>query len=129
MRAITITAAGVTMQAILDSSSTADALWEALPISSHVSLWGDEMYFAVPVKAEAAADARATVNVGDIGYWPPGNALCIFWGPTPMSRGNEIRPASPVNVCGKVVGDARSFGRVPSGSRVDVTRDPRDEIV
>lgn len=126
-RVITIAAGGVTMEATLDGSATADAVWKVLPISSRVSLWGDEIYFAVPVDAEEAPDARATVEVGDIGYWPPGNAFCIFWGPTPMSRGNEIRPASPVNVFGRVVGDARAFGRVPSGSRVEVTRNRRSE--
>ncbi|MBU6289492.1 MAG: hypothetical protein KGS10_15140 [Chloroflexi bacterium] len=123
-RVISITAGGVTMEASLDGSATADAVWDALPITSRVSLWGDEMYFAIPVQAVEATDARATVNIGDVGYWPPGNAFCVFWGPTPMSRGNEIRPASPVNVFGSVIGDARLFGRVPSGSRVEVTRGP-----
>jgi hypothetical protein len=121
-RVILITAGDVTMEASLDGSATADAVWDALPITSRVSLWGDEIYFAVPVHADKAPDARATVNVGDIGYWPPGDAFCIFWGPTPMSRGNEIRPASPVNVFGRVVGDARVFGQVASGSRIEVVR-------
>ena len=123
-RVISITAAGVTMKASLDGSATADAVWDALPITSRVNVWGDEIYFAVPIQTDEAPDARATVDVGDIGYWSPGNSFCIFWGPTPMSRGNEIRPASPVNVFGSVIGDARLFGQVPSGSRIEVTRGP-----
>jgi hypothetical protein len=121
-RTITISAGGVTMSATLNTSSTAEAVWQALPITSRLSLWGDEIYFAIPVHVEEAPDARAVVDVGDLGYWPPGNAFCIFWGPTPMSRGREIRPASPVNVFGAIAGDARSFGRVPSGARVEVSR-------
>lgn len=121
-RTITIVAGAVEASASLNDSRTADAIWEALPITGRASLWGDEMYFAIPVDHDEASDARATVDVGDLGYWPPGKAFCIFWGPTPMSRGNEIRPASPVNVVGKVTGDAKAFARVPSGTRVKLSR-------
>jgi len=70
--------------------------------------------------ALAAEAPREVVELGDLGYWPPGQAFCIFFGPTPMSRGNEIRPASAVNVIGRVVGDPRSLKSVRSGARVTI---------
>ncbi|MEY4407457.1 MAG: hypothetical protein RL345_1923, partial [Chloroflexota bacterium] len=79
-----------------------------------------EIYFAIPVHRDEE-NAKATVGLGDLGYWPPGNAFCIFYGPTPMSRGDEIRPASPVNIVGKVVGDAKAFKQVSSGTKVTIT--------
>jgi hypothetical protein len=59
--------------------------------------------------------------MGDLGYWPPGTAFCIFFGPTPMSSGDEIRPASPVNVLGKVDGDSTVFKSVRAGAKVTIT--------
>lgn len=120
-RLITIKAGGVEAQAELNDSATADAVWNALPITARGSTWGDEIYFAIPVKL-GEENARATVDLGDLGYWPPGSAFCIFFGPTPASQGNEIRPASPVNVLGKVVGDAGRFKQVRSGEQVTLTR-------
>jgi hypothetical protein len=73
------------------------------------------------VKA-AAKSPRETVDMGDLAYWPPGSAFCIFFGPTPMSRGSEIRPASAVNVFGRIDGDARAFALVCSGTTVKVER-------
>jgi hypothetical protein len=69
-----------------------------------------------------AEDAREVVAAGDLGYWPPGTAFCIFFGPTPMSRGEEIRPASPVNVFGRVIGDFSVFKQVASGTEVSVEK-------
>ena len=66
--------------------------------------------------------ALGVVDVGDLAYWPPGQAFCIFFGRTPASRGEECRAASPVNVVGKIVGDARVFTKVRSGSRVTIER-------
>ena len=120
-RTIRIRAGGVEAEADLNDSSTATALWEALPISARASTWGDEIYFGIPV-ARSEESARSTVDLGDLGYWPPGSAFCIFFGPTPASRGEEIRPASPVNVVGKVDGDPTVFKRVPSGARVVLER-------
>ena len=82
-------------------------------------IWGDEVYFPIPVILEED-NARETVELGDLGYWPPGNALCIFFGPTPGSRGSEIRPASAVNVLGQIEGDAVAFKQVRDGERVAV---------
>lgn len=88
----------------LNDSSTAAAIWEALPVEGAGQTWGDEIYFRIPVNADPE-NAKSQVEFGDIGYWPPGHALCIFYGPTPASRGDEIIPASPVNVVGRVVSD------------------------
>ena len=121
-RRIRIRAGAVTVSATLDDSSTADAVWDALPITGQVQTWGDEIYFSIPVEAAEAADAQATVDKGAVAYWPPGSALCLFWGPTPMSRGAEIRPASPVNVLGAIDGDPTVLGRAPYGADIVVER-------
>jgi hypothetical protein len=121
-RTIKIRAGGVEAHAELNESGTATAIWEALPITARASTWGDEIYFAIPVHRDEE-QAQATVAVGDLGYWPPGNALCIFFGPTPASRSpGEVRPASPVNVFGKVQGDATRFKQVRSGETVTIER-------
>lgn len=119
-RTIRITAGNVTMDATLNETATASEIWDALPITARANIWGDEIYFAIPVHRDEE-NAKATVGLGDLGYWPPGNAFCIFYGPTPMSRGDEIRPASPVNIVGKVVGDAKAFKQVSSGTKVTIT--------
>jgi hypothetical protein len=117
---IKIKAGRVEADAVLNDSATAQKIWEALPIEARADTWGDEIYFAIPVKAPLEKTAQELVEVGDLGYWPSGNAFCIFFGPTPMSRGNEVRPASAVNVIGRVSGDARVFQKVPSGSKIRI---------
>src|SRR3990170_3843913 len=82
----------------------------------------DEIYFEIPVQRDAAPDAREVVQSGEIAYWPPGAAFCIFFGPTPASRGDEIRAASPVNVVGQIDGDAAVFKRVRGGTAVILER-------
>jgi len=118
---IKITAGEVEAFAELNSTNLAETIWEALPIEASASTWGDEIYFEIPVKA-ANEVPQETVEMGDLGYWPPGSAMCIFFGPTPMSRGDEIRPASPVTVWGKLEGDPTVFKSVAAGERVLVTR-------
>ncbi len=120
-RRIRITAGSVSAEAVLDGSVTAGLVWDALPISAPGETWGDEIYFAIPVKVKPESP-RETVALGDLGYWPPGSAFCIFFGPTPASHGQEIRPASPVNVFGRVVGDAARFRGARSGTVVRVER-------
>ncbi len=121
-RRIVIRAGDVTVDATLDDSATAGLVWEALPIVASATTWGDEIYFQVPVSAQEDETAWETVEMGAIGYWPPGSALCLFFGPTPMSRGDEIRPASPVNVLGMIDGDATALRAVSSGERVEIVR-------
>ena len=121
MRKCKITAGDAVAEAQLLDNPTADAIWDAMPIQARGSTWGDEIYFGIPVHLDEQ-DALEVVALGDLGYWPPGNALCIFFGPTPASRGNEIRPASPVNVWGRITGDPKVFKSVPGGARVTVER-------
>ena len=116
---VRITAGSVTVAAELNDSRTAAAIVKALPIEAKAETWGDEIYFSIG-RSLPAESPREVVELGDLGYWPPGQAFCIFFGPTPMSRGDEIRPASAVNVVGRVVGDARAFVRVRAGSRVRI---------
>ena len=116
---IRITAAPVVMEAELNESRTAQRIWDALPIEAPGNTWGDEIYFSIPVEAETD-NAQEVVELGELAYWPPGTAFCIFFGPTPMSRGAEIRPASPVNVVGKLVGDPEMFKQVNNGTIVTI---------
>lgn len=118
MRQIKITAGPVEAIADLDDSPTADAIWEALPIKGQANTWGDEIYFDIPVFLDPSAGAREAVAVGELGYWPPGHAFCIFFGRTPASRGDEPRAASAVNVFGRVAGDATIFRQVRDGAAV-----------
>ncbi len=120
-RRIRIEAGPVEAVAELNDTQTADLIWQALPIKGVVQTWGDEVYFAVPLTL-AQENAQDVVKVGDLGYWAPGKAFCIFFGPTPASRGNEIRPASPVNVFGTIAGDATVFKRVEAGTEIVVVR-------
>jgi hypothetical protein len=120
-RTIRITAGQVSAVAQLNDSKTAGAIWDALPIEAKAETWGDEIYFTIPVRAEAD-QAKEVVALGDLAYWPPGHAFCIFFGPTPASRGDEIRPASPVNVVGRVSADATMFKKVRAGTRVTLER-------
>ena len=121
-RTIQIKAGTIEVIAELNTTKTAQAIWEALPIKSYVNLWGDEIYFSIPLSLEPD-DAQELVNIGDLGYWPPGTAFCIFFGPTPISKGQEIRPASPVNVFGKIIGDAKVLRQVASGAEITVERE------
>ena len=100
--------------------ATVQAIVRALPLRAEAQRWGDEVYFAIPVRAKPENQVE-TVAKGGIGYWPPGNALCIFFGPTPASRHpGEIRPASAVNPVGQVLGDPQAFVRVRDGDRIVV---------
>lgn len=119
---ILITVAGISLRAELNDSPTAQALLTHLPLSVAANVWGDEIYFATPVLMPVAADARTEVAVGTLAYWPPGQAFCIFYGPTPVSRGSEPRAYSPVNVVGQVLDDATQLRPVRTGAPVQVTR-------
>ncbi len=121
-RRITISAASVTVEAMLNDTPTARQIWEALPITGRANVWGDEIYFEIPVRAEQAPDARAEVEVGELGYWPVGHAFCIFFGPTPVSTDERPRAYSPVNIVGHVLGDTTLFRQVPPGSKITLSR-------
>jgi hypothetical protein len=101
---------------------TASRIVDALPIEAHANRWGEEIYFSIPVSLGEERSSEI-VEMGDLGYWPPGKAFCIFFGKTPASAGEEIRPASPVNVFGKVLGDPQRFRSVSSGSKMRIQRE------
>jgi hypothetical protein len=116
---IRIRAGAVEAEAELNDTRTGQAIWEALPITGHVNLWGDEIYFSIPLSLKLEA-GQEVVSIGDLGYWPDGNAFCIFYGPTPVSREDEIRPASPVTVFGKVISDAKVFKKIAGGTEISI---------
>jgi len=120
-RKITIEAGEVRAEAELNDTETAGLIWDCLPVEARANTWGDEVYFDVPVKT-GLENAVEVVDVGDLGYWPQGSAFCIFFGPTPMSRGDEIRPASAVNIVGKVSGDATIFRAVSDGQAIRLSK-------
>jgi hypothetical protein len=122
-RQITIHVGDLILQGELNESPTASLIWEALPIAGKGNRWGAEIYFAIPVRADLDDTAREVVERGDLGYWPQGHALCIFFGPTPVSRGDEIRPVSPVNIVGKVRGDLRVLKKVAEGTMVRLDKE------
>ena len=110
------------VEAELNESKTAQMIWEALPIEGKANLWGEEIYFAIPVKTGLEQESREVVSTGELGYWPTGHAFCIFFGPTPASYGNEIRAASAVNVIGKVLSDPKTFRKVKDGAKITLEK-------
>jgi hypothetical protein len=102
---IKIIAAGLKLRGQFNDSTTAKKILSRLPLEFAVSRWGDEYYGSCGVKAELAPDARTLMQEGEIAYWPPGQALCFFFGPTPASSGAEPRAASEVNPIGKIIAD------------------------
>ena len=116
-------AGDITAQAELNKTQTAQAIWEALPFEGQANRWGEEIYFSIPVTLETVR-GQEVVEAGDLGYWAPGRAFCIFFGSTPASRGEEIRPASPVTVFGRLIDEATIFEEVKEGTPVLVRRSP-----
>ncbi len=117
---IKISAGDVVVSAELNDTAAANRLWKALPVQASANTWGDEIYFSVGIDAELDDTAQETVELGALGYWPPGDALCLFFGPTPMSVGDEIRPASAVNILGKIEGDSTVLKAVSAGTLIVV---------
>lgn len=105
--------------AVLNNTKTADEIWDALPFRGKVHTWGAEIYFEIPLKMELQK-GQDVVEVGGMGYWPPGNAFCIFFGPTPASRGDEIRAASPVDIFGKLLSEPDKLLGVKDGDSITV---------
>jgi hypothetical protein len=120
---IVIIAENIRLEGHLNDTPTGQALVAALPFEGQAQRWGDEIYFPVSQVAQELDDTAATaVNVGDLGYWPPSRAFCIFFGLTPSSVPGEIRPASAVNLVGKISGDPCCLTGVPEGAPVRVER-------
>jgi hypothetical protein len=119
---ITISTDDICVDAELGTNTTAAKIHEALPFDSTVNTWGDEIYFTIPVTLQQEPDARVEVEIGELAYWPAGKAFCIFFGPTPVSRDEKPRAYSPVNVFGRVLGDATVLKGIANGAQIRVNR-------
>lgn len=117
---IRIKIGALSVAAELNNSATAQKIARVLPLTADFDTWGDEIYFAIPVQAELEPTAKQTVAAGDLGYWPTGNAFCIFFGPTPMSTGLDPVAASAVNIIGQVKQDPACFKTVMGERQVVV---------
>jgi hypothetical protein len=117
-RRIRIQVADQTLHGELSDNETADRIWDALPIETSVQTWGDEFYFNIGLSLEQAPDARTEMEVGELAYWPPGNAFCIFFGSTPASQSGEPRAASAVNPFGMLEDDVEGLKGIPSGTKI-----------
>jgi len=121
MEKINISVESLSLEAEMFETPTARKMMEALPFESSANVWGDEIYFDIPLSLELEPDARADVEVGDLAYWPAGPAFCIFFGPTPVSTGDQPRAYSPVNVFGRVSGDTGKLKTISAGAVIKVT--------
>jgi hypothetical protein len=121
LKIITASAGTLTAELTDENPLTAEAIYDKLPIEGKANLWGDEIYFTIPVSMEAESP-KPLVEVGDIAYWPPGKAICFFFGPTPASWDREIRPASPVNVFAHIENNARLLKLVHNGEKIRVEK-------
>jgi len=122
MKIINISIENLSISAELNNAATAQQILESLPLEGAVNVWGEEIYFGIPLEIDLESDARADVEVGDLGYWPSGPAFCIFFGPTPVSTDEKPRAYSPVNIFGHILGDATQFKAVLNGSKIRVSR-------
>ena len=121
-KTIKIIANTIEALAELNNSRTAQAIRDKLPLTGFANLWGEEIYFSIPIILPLES-GKETVDLGDLGYWPQGNAFCIFFGPTPISKKGEIKPASAVNIFGKIIGDATIFRQVKSGTKLIIKQE------
>ncbi|MBR9701778.1 hypothetical protein GOV13_02555 [Candidatus Pacearchaeota archaeon] len=119
---VKITAGSVEILAELLDNETGKTVFSKLPISSTASTWGDEIYFKIPVHVELDSSAKEVVSKGDLGFWPSGDCFCIFFGPTPNSKGDEIRPASAVNVFGNVTSNLGELKKVKEGENITIEK-------
>jgi hypothetical protein len=121
MEKISISVENLSLEAEMFETPTARKMIEALPLEGSVNVWGDEIYFNIGLRLELEPDAREDVAVGDLAYWPAGPAFCIFFGPTPVSTGDQPRAYSPVNIFGRVSGDTGQFKTVSDGAVIKIT--------
>jgi uncharacterized protein len=122
MHQLQITLGRVALTLNLKNTPTADAIWQAAPFQALVNTWGDEVYFCCPVSVEAEPGAREVMQLGEVSFWPPGNAIAIGFGPTPVSQGKEIRLAGVANVFATCTDDLRALKTITDGMLVKVER-------
>lgn len=106
----------------LNDTGTAGRIYEVLPIEGEVNLWGEEIYFSTPVKADNKDEMRAEMGVGELAFWPSGRAFCVFWGPTPASVGTEPRAVGPVVPIGRLTGDIALLDDVNDGQTIRIAQ-------
>ena len=121
-RQIKMTIGSVVLEAELLETPTAEAIWNALPITSKANTWGEEVYFSTPVHVKREADARDVVQPGELAFWIEGDSIAIGFGRTPISQGNEIRLAAKTNIWGKIKGDVKILKPVKSGAAIKVEK-------
>jgi hypothetical protein len=109
-------------EAELFKTPTAELIWDSLPLEGSANIWGEEIYFTIAAEASPEGSAREILEPGELGYWPIGNAFCIFFGPTPLSSDKEPRSYSPVNVFGKIISEMHTLKKVSQGMTVSVTK-------
>jgi hypothetical protein len=122
MDKIRIECGDISFVAELNGSDTAASIYKSLPLNGTANVWGDEIYFPIPLQLAQAPDARQDVEIGELGFWPVGNAFCIFFGPTPVSTDEHPRAYSPVNVFGHILGDATVLKNVRDGDEIRVIK-------
>ena len=111
-----------TLEVELFDTPTARALIEALPFESRAQTWGEEVYFATPVKAKLEKDARQVVEPGTVCFWTEGDAIALPYGRTPISSDERPKLASRCNVLGSIVGDPKRLAAVKGGESVRVEK-------
>lgn len=120
MRRLIMFIGPVALEAELYDTPTADAIWNALPFASKAQTWGEEVYFSVPVGVDKEKDAREVVQAGELAFWVEGECIAIGFGPTPISRGNEIRLAAKTNIWGRALGDVKRLQGIRPGEAIRV---------
>ncbi len=120
MQKLRIVIDGITIRAELFDTPTGRAIWRTLPFDSSARTWGMEVYFSTSVKVQLEPDARDIVEVGELAFWVEGRSIAIGFGPTPVSKGKEIRLVSPTNIWGRALDDVKQLAGVRDGAKIRV---------
>ena len=120
MRELRMTIGTVVLTAEVFGTPTGDAIWAGLPFSATAQTWGEEVYFSTPVRVVREADAKDVVEPGELAFWIEASSIAIGFGPTPVSRGAEIRLVARTNIWGRAVEDVKALAAVAEGDRVSV---------
>jgi hypothetical protein len=121
-RKLKMTIGSVQLEAELFDTPTADAIYAKLPFNAVASTWGDEVYFSTPVHVRREADAKDVIEAGELAFWVEGDSIAIGFGPTPVSRGKEIRLAARTNIWGKALGPVTQLRKVKDGDPIRVEK-------
>jgi uncharacterized protein len=112
----------IEITAELNPARVADLIWDVLPIHSIFNFWGDEIYFPIPIKEKNMENPSDSVQIGDLAYWPEGHCFCIFYGPTPISSPGRIKPASRVEIIGRLLGDPKELKKVAGEDKIMIEK-------